>query len=278
MSAKHVFCKEHHLTIGINDLTGLRHDAEAVAVAVEGKSHFRVGRAHERLQVLQVGGLRRIGVMIREMSVDLRKERQHPAAESVIETFGEGARHAVAAVDGDRHRTRKRNVAEHLLEVGRNGVHRLARSRRLGLEPLALFNSFADLLDLVGKERNARHHHLETVVLGGIVRTRDGHARSRSVIICCEIKDGSRRHADVDHVDARREDALDKRIGQTFARESSVSPDAERLDVGLTGHGTEHSAYGANDFGRQRHVDNPTDVVRFENGCIQHVQSPGIWK
>ena len=216
--------------------------------------------------------------MVREVSVDLGKERNHAAAEPVIEAFGERTGHAVAAVDGDRHRAGKRNVAEHLLEVGRHGVHRLARPRRLGFEPFAKFDALADLLNLVGKERDARHHHLETVVFGRIVRTGDGHARARSVIICCEIKDGGRRHADVDHVDARREDALDQRIGQTFARESSVASDAERLDVGLTGHGTEHSAYGANDFGRQRHVDNPADVVRLENGCIQHVQSPGIWK
>ena len=62
-------------------LPALGDDAEAVAVAVEGESELALALAQAPDQVGQVLGLRRIGMVVREVAVHLAEELVHFAAE-----------------------------------------------------------------------------------------------------------------------------------------------------------------------------------------------------
>lgn len=90
MMRKDVLRKEHHLTVGINDLARLRHDAEAVAVAVEGEAELDAVLENRLLEVLEIGGLGGIGMMVREGAVNVREEFGHLAAKGLEEPGGDG--------------------------------------------------------------------------------------------------------------------------------------------------------------------------------------------
>ena len=103
MMRKDVLRKEHHLTVGINDLARLRHDAEAIAVAVEGEAELDAVLENRLLEVLEIGGLGGIGMMVREGAVNVREEFGHLAAKGLEEPGGDGAGDAVARIDRNAH-------------------------------------------------------------------------------------------------------------------------------------------------------------------------------
>ena len=73
MLGEHVFGEKHHEAVGEDHFARVGHDAETVAVAVRGKAVIGPGRAHRFDEVREVGGLRRIGMVVRKGPVDVGK-------------------------------------------------------------------------------------------------------------------------------------------------------------------------------------------------------------
>ena len=75
MALEHILGKKHHLTVRINDVARAGHHAEAVGVAVKGKAEFGIALLHRGSEVREVGGLARIGMVMRKVAVDFKVKR-----------------------------------------------------------------------------------------------------------------------------------------------------------------------------------------------------------
>jgi hypothetical protein len=80
------------LAIRVDDLAVAGDDAEAVAIAVESESEFGAARASASDDILQVLWLRRVGMMIRKIAVDLAEQLDELAAERAEELRGDPRR------------------------------------------------------------------------------------------------------------------------------------------------------------------------------------------
>ena len=85
MVLEDVFGKKHHLTIRIDDIARAGHDAQTVGIAVKGKTKLRVAGLHCANQIVEVGGLTRIGMVMREVAVDFEIKRLDVRTESLKE-------------------------------------------------------------------------------------------------------------------------------------------------------------------------------------------------
>src|ERR1043165_2746446 len=130
---------------------------------------------------------------------------------------------------------------------------------------LLFLDSPSELLDVFPVQRVARHHDLEAVVLRRIVAAAHPPAAAGSQGMRREVGDRVRRHADVDHVRARRVQALGERRHELRAREPSVAAHREDRRLALPPQRAERAADVAHDFGRQAAADHAADVVGPEN-------------
>ncbi len=81
---QHIRGEQHQLAVGVDDLAGLGYHTEPVAVAVEREAELVVAGGQRSDQVLQVLRLRRIGMMVGKVAVDLAEDLAHAAAEAPV--------------------------------------------------------------------------------------------------------------------------------------------------------------------------------------------------
>ena len=91
--------KMHEELVAVDDLAGLVHRADPVGVAVERDAQLGAGAPHLGLEVAQVLGDGRIGMMVGEGAVRLAEERRHLGAERLEGRHRDEAPGPVAAVD-----------------------------------------------------------------------------------------------------------------------------------------------------------------------------------
>ena len=84
-----------------------------------------------------------------------------------------------------------------------------------------------------------------------------------------EVHERRRTHADVDHGDARRADALDERGGVLVRRQATVAADADELPPRLGDQRAERLPQGAGERGVEIAVGHAADVVLAKDGGIQ---------
>src|SRR6476660_5564195 len=167
IARQHVGCKQHELTIRIDDLAVPGHHAESIAVAVERQSELAMTLRQRFDEIVQVLRHRGIGVMIGKGAVDLTIQLAYGAAQTPVELRSISPRDAVAAIDNDVEWALKPYVCNDALEVRLSDVG-LAVTARAGGEP-AGFDALTQALDRLSRERFARDHHLQPVVLRRIV-------------------------------------------------------------------------------------------------------------
>ena len=168
-----VLREQHDLPVGIDDLAVLGHHPETVAVAVEGQAEFGIGLAQAADQVLQILRVRGVRVVVREGAVDVAEQFDDVAAERAVQPRRDRAGHAVAAVDGDLHRPRQLHVADDARQVLLDDLGLLQFARLTGALEAAVLDPLAQRLDAVAVQRLAGDHHLQAVVLGGVVAAGD---------------------------------------------------------------------------------------------------------
>ena len=131
---EHVLRIEHQLAIGPDDLAGLGHHAQPVAVAIKGQADLAVGLGQTADQVLKIFGMRRIGMMVGEVAIDLGEKLGHFAAERLEELRRKRTGHAVAAVDRDLHRARELHITQNFREVLTSDIAFGDAHRCIGIE------------------------------------------------------------------------------------------------------------------------------------------------
>ena len=140
LARQHVGGEQHQLPVGVDDVAVARHDAQAVAVAVEREAELAVasaraarsGRAGSRAATGPDGGSGNVPSTSQKSSVTSQPRRR-------IQRRREGAGDAVAAVDGDLHRPRELDVADDAVEVRRRDVVRaVACPRRCARRPASM--------------------------------------------------------------------------------------------------------------------------------------------
>ena len=200
MRAENVFRKKHHEEVQVNDFAGIRHDAESVAVkreAVIGANFLHL--VDQSFKILRLG---RVRMVVREVSVDTAVKRNDFNVELRENAKHRRAGDAVACIDRDLEPTTKSNAFEHFFEVGSTGIHVLDAVGHFCDAPVLPSDPFANALNLLGEERDVRHHHLQAVVLRRIVRSRHGNARAAIEVFCCVIKNRGRHGADGKNIHA----------------------------------------------------------------------------
>jgi hypothetical protein len=136
----------------------------------------------------------------------------------------------------------------------------MSARRRAPLPEFAALDAPAHVLDLVPRERVPVDHHLEAVVIRGIVAAGHRDAAAAAQMVRGEVGDRRRRHADVDHGGAGSVHALRQRFGQRGARVPAITAERE-----LRRHRTQRAADGTHHFRRERAPGNAADVVGAED-------------
>ena len=172
VALEHVGREQHQLAVGVDDLAVLRDDAEAVAVAVEREAELGIGRLHGADQVGQVLGLARVGMVVREVAVDLGVQLDHVAAERAQDA---GRRRARECRCPNRPRSSSAARACSRWRCGRVYSARMsiAAERPLAARVVLGLDAPAQALDLVAVDRAAGQHHLEAVVVLRVVAAGD---------------------------------------------------------------------------------------------------------
>ncbi len=261
--------EQHDLAVGVDDVAAAGDHAEPVAVAVEGQAELGAGGVHHGLQHLEVLGLARVGVVVREVAVDRAVQVDDLAAQRLQDARGAGAGDAVAAVDHDLHRPREPAVADDAGAVLGRDVH--ARGAALRLDIVLGLDARAQLLDVVAVDGAAGQHHLEAVVVLRVVAAGDLDAARAAVPAARggHVVEHRRRHgAEVDDVQPRRGQAADQRGRQAGARQAAVAAHRHRLLAGRAGLAAEGAAQVPGEGLVDGLADDTSDVIGLEGAGV----------
>ncbi len=167
-----VFGEHHQQLVAPDDPAFAVDRTDTVAVPVE--SHPEI----ERLlgdQIAQIGEVlldSGIGVMIGKFAIDIGKQQVMFARKTRGELFERGTGRAVPRVPTDLEAGKRGGIDpvkrfQHPIDIGIDDIAVLDRSR--AVDPFARTAPAAELLDVRPEKRPPLKHHLEAVVIGGVV-------------------------------------------------------------------------------------------------------------
>src|SRR5450759_1763215 len=263
VARQHVGGEQHELPVGIDDVAALSDDAEAVAVAVEREADFGVAALQGFDQVGEILRHRGIRVVIGESAVHLAEEFGHLAAETAIQLRRVRTGDTVAAVDGDFHRPRELHVTGDACEV--IGVDVGSAVTAIARRNVPAFDALPQSLDCVARERVARQHDLEPVVIGRVVRARHHYAGQGAEVVGREVEHRGGHAADVDYVDAGGLYTFGERRGEFRAGQPAVAADRDFAYAASATLRTDSAPDGDHQRRGQRFTDDAAYIVRFEN-------------
>ena len=202
-------------------------EEDAVGVAVERQPDVGVGVEHRPLEVLEVLGLDRVGGMVRERPVELRKEDRQVERQVGEHGGDDGAAHPVGGVGDHAQRAQRVDVDERVdvLDV-------LGKQVTL-LDPAPLGGAFEEpardrspnlgQTRVLADGRGARPAQLDAVVLRGVVAGRE-HRRRRVEVTGREVREVGRDQPEVDDVGAGQGGAVGERGRERLRRRPHVAP------------------------------------------------------
>src|SRR5690606_30255830 len=199
---------QDQLPIGPDDFARRSDHAKAVGIAVESQAKLAVVVLYVPDKVLQVVGIGRVGVVVGEGAVDVAVQFVDLATQCAVQARSYGAAHAIAAVDGDFHGTRKNDGVTDVLDIGIEQLQLVLGARLDVAHRFRLSHDLCQLLYIVAVQGLAVHHHLEAVVVGRIVAAGDRDARAGVLRIGGKIDDRSGHHAQVYGIDATLHQAI----------------------------------------------------------------------
>ena len=233
------------------------------------------------LQVAQVLGLARIGVVVGEMAVDIAEEFDHLAAQGPKNGRGRGTGHAIARIDHDFQGAGQSDVPHDAVAV--RGLHVGAGLLPPRAQvPIFGLDDAAQALDFVAMNGSAIEHHLEPVVVFRVVAARDLDA-ALALRAGGKIKLGGGDHAHVDDPDPRLHQALDERRLQRRSAQATVAPHRHHLLALSAGMGAKGTPERTGKIGVQAGRNHAPDVIGFEQaGGDFHApivgRPPGAWR
>ena len=135
--------------------------------------------------------------------------------------------------------------------------------------------------NLLAINRGPAQHHLEAVVIRRIMTTRHDDARIDTAFAafelqrhaCREVADRRGHHADIDHIDAGRTQAVRQCLDQFRTRQATVARDDYSVAALRTHFAAECAADRTRRVGVERLADHTANVIRLENRFGDHVGS-----
>ena len=161
-------------------------------------------------------------MVVGKLAIHFAKQLNHLAAQGAEDAGRRGARNAVARVNDDLHGACQSDVTHDALGVIGQHVQLRDAAATLQLPGLG-FDHLAQALDFVAINGAAAQHHLETVVVLGVVATGDLDAT-----LACgagrEVQHGRGGQANVDHLDACGHQAANQRCREFRAAQAPITP------------------------------------------------------
>ena len=164
--------KQLHLPIGIDVLAIAGHNAQAVAVTIKGQAKLSARAGQGGDQVFQIFRFARVGVVVGKLPIDLAEQFDDLAAQGTKNPRRRSARHAIATVDHDLHRPSQTHIAQDAVGIRLDQVHQAHQSPGFQ-DPAFIGHGGAQSLDVLAINGAPSQHHLETVVILGVVAARD---------------------------------------------------------------------------------------------------------
>src|SRR5690606_25688034 len=153
-------------------------------------------------------------------------------------------------------------------------VEDLARLDGAGpVVPVARRRQSADRLDVGPEKRPALEHHLEAVVVGGVVAAGDLDAPVDLVGGSFGVIEHRRRpQADPPHIASARRKSLDQRVLEHRGADTPVVADRDHLAASATQKGRETAADRSRVVGSERLADDAAYVVFAHDGGVELVR------
>ena len=166
---------DHQQLIAPNDPAFTVDCANPVAIPVESHSEIEVLFRDERAQIGKVCFNRWIRMMIGEIAINFSKQQMMLARQLLGHQLKRGASSAIASVPTDFEALQGRNI--HSLDRFEHASDILVQdfalgrraNRRRAIAPLTRGRTLAQSDDVCAKERTPLKHHLEAIVIGGIM-------------------------------------------------------------------------------------------------------------
>ena len=215
-------------------------------------------------------------MVVGEIAVHFAEQLDHLAADGAEDGGCRRACDAVAAIHHHLHAPRQLDVGHDACRIGSQHVELAYRTASLQ-DPVFGLHHAAQRLDVFAVNGAPGHHHLEAVVVPGVVAASDLDATGAGCIgSVVEHRRGD--HSHVNHLDAGSDQATHQRRAQRWAAQSPITANRHRAFALGQGNGSKGlaDAFGGlfSDGGRH----NATDVIGFEDGGgYLHVDRPCRW-
>ena len=263
---EHGAAKEDHQLITPQDPTGAVDGADTIGVAVERDAQISAEMLDGEDQGAEVLGLSRIGVVVREATVEVAVEWQDVEAQLGVKGHRGGTSSAVAGIDDDPGSPGpEAQLADGTGDVRLADALRGTRATRLSRGSREqLLRAVAQLRDRLAVERVRADHDLEAVVLGRVVAAGDHDRRGGAQVLLGEVRDGRRDDPDVDDV-GEDADAVGERVEQAWGRQAAVAADDDGAAARAL---TDRKAERTYDIVGQIAIGDTTDVVFAEDAGV----------
>ncbi len=260
--AQYISGEQHQLAIRPEDAAIRPDHAESVTVAVEGQADFGTRGLDARAQVTQVFRPRRVGMMVREVAVDVAVHGIHRAAQGAIESGGIGPGDAIAGIDDDAHGPGRLDVVDDALGVGCGDVVLPIAAR--AWNEIVRFDAPAQPLDGFAGQGCAGQDHFQAIVVRGVVRAGEHHSGLGRQMLRGEVAHGRGDLPEIDDMHARGAQTRYQRARQFRPGEPAVATDDDLRLTHVPGLGADGAPDRGNDLRRQRLADNAANIVGFE--------------
>ena len=174
--------------------------ADPVAIAIQRDAEVGLVLGHRLHQLFQIFRHGRVGMMIRESAVHLDIQQHMAGGQAHADFIHQRAAGAITAVPDDLQLLAFAIVAHHPVGIFLHDVMPADRARA-ALE-IATGRQGAQALNIVTEERIVPQHHLETVIIRGVVRPGQHNPAIGMQVIDGEIQHRRRPHADAPDIDA----------------------------------------------------------------------------
>ena len=203
-------------------------------------------------------------MVVGEIAVHFAEQLDHLAADGAEDGGCRRACDAVAAIHHHLHAPRQLDVGHDACRIGSQHVELAYRTASLQ-DPVFGLHHAAQRLDVFAVNGTPDHHHLETVVVPGVVAARylDATGASRGGRV---IQHGRGDHSHINDLDAGSDQATHQRSAQGWAAQSPVTANRHRAFALGQGNGPKGlaDAFGGLFGNGGRH--NAPDVVGLEDG------------
>ena len=151
-------------------------------------------------------------MVVGKIAIHLRKQLQHLTAQRTENAWRCSTRHTVAAIHHNFYRARQFDITHNAGHIVRMHIGTAHTATGLQL-PAFIFDGLAQRLNLRPIDGTTRQHHLETVVILGIVATGD-HDAAAAQRRSGEIQHRRGAHAHVNHINPHIHQPRNQRLTQ----------------------------------------------------------------